>query len=105
MPYTGLKRAFYAYTSDDTNTYQLASSTDNGTVNSASGVAPGTNPTYPRGWVARHVYGVDSSGNRTKVPILNPSDSLFVNGGTFSKAGSSFTVEGKIGEKRMNKGG
>lgn len=103
--YSGLGRAFTTYISDDTNSYQLATSIDNILANSGTDIEPGAHPTYPRGWVARHVYGVATSGARTKLPILDPSSSLFVTGGTFTKNTVEFTVEGKIGEKRMNKGG
>jgi hypothetical protein len=102
--YSGLARDFYAYHSDDGNVYNVATDVDNGAANGATSVAPGANPTFPRGWVMRHVYG-NASGVRTKLPILLPTNTLYTSGGTFSKASLTFTVEGKIGEKRMNRGG
>lgn len=99
-----LGRGCYAYVSDDGNTYQVGTSNDNAGAGGFSAAAPGDNPTYPRGWKMRHVYGVDADGNRTKLPIGTPTNSLFLDGGTFDKNGVSFTVEGKIGEKRTNKG-
>lgn len=101
-----LTRDFFAYTSDDTNTYQIATTIANGNANSASGVAPGVNPSYPRGWVPRKVYGVSSAGARTKLPIFDPGNAIWVGGGTtFTKNAVSYNVEGRIGEKRTNKGG
>jgi hypothetical protein len=99
-----LQRVCAAYVSDDTITYQVGLSLDNQTAGGFATALPGENPSYPRGWVMRHVYGKDTSGNRSKLPIASPSNSLFTDGGSFTKNGTSFTVEGKIGEKRMNKG-
>lgn len=101
-----LTRSYYAYTADDTNVYVLATTTQNGAVNGATAVAPNSHPPLPRGWVPRHVYGDDGSGNRTKVPIFNPSNGIFVGGTTsFTKNSTSYTTSGHIGEKRVYRGG
>lgn len=101
-----LNRGFFTYDSDDSNSYQIGTSIDNGNAQSATAVPAGTSPTYPRGWVPRHIYGVDASGNRTKVPIMDPTNGLWTGStNTFTKNSVSFTVEGRIGEKRTTKGG
>jgi hypothetical protein len=48
----------------------------------------------------RHVLGKDAAGQRTKLPIATNTNSLYVNGGTFTLRGRTYTVEGIIGEKR-----
>ena len=107
LPPQNLGRGFYAYISDDSNTYQIGTTAENGTnVNDATPVPAGTNPSYPRGWKMRHVYGLSEAGNRTKVPIFDPTNGLWLGTTTtFSKNGVSYTVEGKAGEDRFNKGG
>ncbi len=105
-----LTRSYYSYLSDDVVSYELATTTENGTtVNSGDPIAAGTLPAYPRGWVARHIYGVfNDSGvlRRTKVPILDPTNDLWVGtSNTFTKDGIDYDVEGRIGEKRTYKGG
>jgi len=106
MPtYSGLARAWGAYVSDDGNTYNVGVSVDNESAGGLSASTAGANPAYPRGFVMRHVYGVASDGTRTKVPCGEPSTALYVSGTSFSKGGKTFTVEGRIGEKRSYKGG
>lgn len=103
-----LARGYFAYKSDNGQTYQLATSIGNGsTAQGASPLAPGVNPAFPRGWKPRIVYGLSTDGTtRTKVPILDPGDGLWT-GATvsFSKDGLTFIVEGKRGEDRFNRGG
>jgi len=72
------------------------------------GLAPvGSAANYPRGWTMRHVYGFSTSGARHSLPCGSSGNAKFVSGGTFTTAyvtGSvSWTVDGKIGEKRANK--
>lgn len=104
MPVT-LTRGFFAYVGDDSNTYNIGTTLANGTVNGATPVAAGANPAYPRGFVVRHIFGKSAGGLRTKVPILAASNTLWLSGGTFTKDSVSYTVEGKIGEKRVYRGG
>ena len=104
-PAQNLARAFYEYLSDDGNTYQVATTQQNGTAQGATPATAGANPTYPRGWKMRHVYGLDSDGNRTKLPVFLPSDGIFLGiTATFGKNTKTYTVEGKIGEDRFIKG-
>ena len=101
-----LARGYFAYTADDTSVYQLATTLQNGLAQSATPVAVGTNPTYPRGWKPRRIYGEDGAGHTTHVPIMDPSNGLWTGDTkTFSKDGVTYTVYGKRGEKRYNRGG
>src|ERR1700674_4023373 len=96
-----LVRDFYPYISDDGITYNIATTQANGNAQSATPVLPKANPKYPyaKGG-ARHVYGVNGT-NRTKCPIFDPSDAIFVGSATtFTKNGVTFTVEGIVGERR-----
>lgn len=101
-----LERFYFAYKSDDGNTYQLATTNGNGsTAQGGSPITPNSLPTYPRGWKPRVVYGEAANGTRTKVPILDPSNGLWTGSTTsFSKDGLSFGVAGKRGEDRFNRG-
>lgn len=99
-----LARDWFAYISDDGNTYQLATTSQNGSAQSASPVSVGTNPTYRRGWKPRIVYGVYGSA-RTKLPVLDPSNGLWTGSTlTFTKDTIVYSVAGKRGEERYNKG-
>lgn len=103
--YAGLARGFYAYASDDGVTYNVGLALENGAGGGFSAATAGENPAYPRGFVMRHVYGVAEDGTRSMLPIAAAGNGLFVGGGTFSKGGKDFVVEGRIGEKRTYKGG
>jgi hypothetical protein len=110
MAYTpkSLQRGYFSYTSDDSTLYELATSLQNGvTVNAATVIAPGSLSAYPRGWTPRHIYGFNAAGpSRTKVPIFDPANTLWLGGvTTFTKDGITYTIEGKIGERRTYKGG
>ena len=101
-----MTRAYFAYVSDDANTYQLASTKQNGLAQDSTPVNVGVNPGYPRGWVPRRVYGEDTDGNRTHVPIMSPSNALWLGTTpTFQKNNTEYTVYGKRGEFRFNRGG
>lgn len=100
-----LGRGYAAYLSDDTNTYNVGTTLDNISAQSASPVAADANPGFPRGFVMRHIYGVDGSGNRTKLPILDPSSALWLAATSFTKNGVAYDIQGRIGEKRTRKGG
>ena len=110
-PVYALDRDWYNYTSDDTLVYQVGTTIANGTVNGATAITPGASPTYPRGWVMRHVFGnyVDTATGfeyRTKVPIFDPTNTKWVGSvNTFIKAGQTWQIEGRIGERRTYKGG
>jgi hypothetical protein len=110
-PVYGLTRDFYSYKSDDTNNYTVATTDGNAAAQTAppSPINPGSLAAYPRGWRMRKVYGaVVVSGvlYRTHIPILDPTDILWTGAGTtFVKGGSTFVVEGRIGETREYKGG
>jgi hypothetical protein len=104
MSLYGLLRTFAHYLSDDTNTYVVGTTIDNATAgNLPVTTNPTDDPALPRGYVMRHVYAVAGDGTRTKIPIGTPTDALYVTGGSFTKNGKTFTIEGRIGEKRSNR--
>ena len=93
---------FYNYGSDDGNGYAVKLSA---AVAAAGGFSTEVDPLSYPGWPfgpenLRHVWGLDSSGNRTKLPISSVIDSKYVSGGTFTLHGRTYTVQGAIGEAR-----
>lgn len=94
-------RGLYVYASDDGDDYfvQLDAS-----IATAGGFAPAPSDapgiTYPKKRKMRHVYGEQDDGTRMKLPVTGAANSLYVNGGTFSCQGFSWTVKGRIGEVR-----
>lgn len=105
-PIYPLERGLFDYTSDDTHDYAVGTTLDNGTAQSADPAPDTTNPAYPRGWVMRRVYGVTEDGlYRTHVPIMDPTDGLYVGTtATFPKGGTTFRVKGRRGEQMYKKG-
>lgn len=100
-----LNRDFFTYTSDDGNNYSLATTVENGTVNGATGTPSPIYAKYPRAWRARYVFGVTPAGIRTKVVILSATSPLWTGATTtFMKDGTTYTILGKIGENRGNRG-
>jgi hypothetical protein len=103
---SGYNRVFGTYQSDDGTVYMVGTTGDNAAAGGFSIVLPSAGfPSLPRGYVMRHVYGVASDGSRTKLPIATPATSLWTSGGSFTKYGHTYDSEGKIGEKRTNRGG
>jgi hypothetical protein len=104
MSLYGLQRGFYGYLGDNGTLYQVAITVDDANAGGFSAVTYGANPSLPRGWKMRHCYGVNGA-LRTKTPVASPAETLYTDGGTFTKGPSStsFTVQGIIGEKRTAK--
>lgn len=100
-----LTRGFFAYKSDDGTTYNIGTTLANGSAQSATPVAAGANPAYPRGFKVRHVFGKSSGGLKTRIPVLDPAATMWTAGGSVTKDSVTYTVEGKIGEKRVYRGG
>lgn len=104
-------RDYYAYISDDSNTYTIATTDSNAGSQTSppSPISPKTHPAYPRGWKVRHVQGtvvVSGIVYRTRLPIFDPSDPIWLgSSSTFAKGGATFVSEGAIGERRTYKGG
>jgi hypothetical protein len=100
----GLTRDFYAYISDDTNTYVVAL-TDNDAVSGGFGDAVAANayPGYPRGWKMRIQYGVSGDGIRTKIPVSDPTSAIWTSPSEFTKNAIEFVAEGSRGEKRFTR--
>lgn len=107
MVLQNLIRNFYEYVADDGVSYQVATTEQNAAVNGATPITPGSLPSFPRGWKMRHLYGFDPLDNaRTKVPIFHAASTLWQGSTvTFTKNGAGYSVEGKIGEVRSQKGG
>jgi hypothetical protein len=63
-----------------------------------------TKPPRPSRWKLRHIYGVTTVGTtilRKKAVIGDPTNARFVGGtATFSCDGVTWTIEGRVGEKR-----
>lgn len=88
----------YNYFSDDGNTYGVGLSS----LVAAQGLftaGAGGVINYPRGWKMRRVYGVNGA-NHSSIPVSGNTAAPFVSGGSFSLHGTSYTIEGRIGEKR-----
>ena len=100
----GLSRSFYAYLSDNGTTYQVALTNDDAASGGFStSVSPGFYPVFPRGWVMRKLYGIASSGVRTKIPVASASGSTWTSPVTFTKNSIPFIAMGAIGERRINR--
>lgn len=94
-------RDFFTYVSDDGNEYVVSMDADKALAGGLTPAAPGVaGANYIRGWTMRHVYGQQADGTRCSLPVSGPDNSLYVNGGTFNYNGNSYTVRGRIGEKR-----
>jgi hypothetical protein len=97
-------RNYYAYQSDDGNTYQVALAQSNATVGGfGSPVADGVNGGYPVGWKMRHLSALGAAGQRTIVPANSHSNAAYMNGGTFTKNGVAYQIQGRIGERMTSK--
>lgn len=107
MPITsGFNRVFAAYQSDDLTTYMVGTTADIAAAGGFTIITPGSGiPSLPRGYVMRHIYGVAGDGTRTKLYIADTANSLWTTGGSFNKYGNTYSSEGKVGEKRSNRGG
>jgi len=100
-----LKRRFCEYVSDDGSTYNVATTIGNIDAQGGDQVDAGANPEYPRGWTMREVYGEAADGSKTKLPILDPQDAMWVGGTkTFTKEAVLFAIMGHRGEHRFYKG-
>jgi len=93
---------FYQYVSDDGNFYFLKLSD---AVADAGGFSTQVDPRSARAWGfgpknIRHVYGKSTTGKRDRLPIATADNALYVSGGNFSLGGTSYAVEGAIGEAR-----
>jgi hypothetical protein len=94
--------AFYAYTSDDLNAYQIRTRAALGTADGATPITVGSIPTIPKGYHPRHVWGKESGGTRKKLICMSQADPLYTDPGqSFSVDGKTWVVEGRIGERRF----
>ncbi len=92
---------FYAYASDNTQTYAVklsaAVAAQGGFTSSAS---PTTEPVWPyHADNMRHVWGKNGT-QRARLPIQSNATALYTAGGTFTLGTVVYVVEGIIGEKR-----
>lgn len=67
------------YHSDDGNTYALQVDADYAAETGRGWTYPSSagTPVYPRGWIPRHVIGVDSVGHERRAIIASPSAGLW----------------------------
>jgi len=93
---------FYHYESDNGNTYIVKLSTliaEKGTFNEASSALE--LPAWPYNTKnMRHVTGVSDTGKRLRLPLASNADALYISGGSVSLHGTTFKIEGAIGERR-----
>lgn len=97
---TLLIRDPYSYGSDDGNVYQIGTTQANGLANGATPIVVNSIPSLPRRYYPREVYGIDLTGHRTKVPCFSIAAPLWTTATTFSKNDTSYTIEGRRGERR-----
>jgi len=93
---------FYAYISDDGELYSVKMSA---AVAAEGGFTQLDDPKSEPGWPygpknMRHVWGVSDTGKRTRLPLALNNNSKYVSGGTFSLHGTSYQIQGAIGEHR-----
>lgn len=93
---------FFDYTGDDGANYVVklstAVATEGGFAANVSG--SGTPPWGYGPKNMRHVWGKSASGKRAKLPIADPTDTKFVDGGTFTLHSTPYSIQGAIGERR-----
>jgi len=103
MAYTpNFARGNYVYIGDDTDNYNLPLSFDNGTtINGGTATALPANPSKPSGMTPRHIYiKSTTTGQKKKVAFLsNTGFGAIVLGASYTVAGETWKVSGKIGEK------
>ncbi len=99
----------FQYISDDGITYKLKLDSSNTTT--VGGVAATTQPWYQSGWVPRYLLAENATYGKRKVVCPDPADAHWV-GGTATLAldtvgvavAPTFTISGRFGEKRTNRG-
>jgi hypothetical protein len=103
MSLYGLTRGFYAYVSDDGNTYNVAITADDADAGDfGDPVAAHAHPTYPRGWKMRIQYGVNGT-TRTKWPVSSVTSDSWTTPVVTTKHAVAFTPEGTRGEQRYTR--
>lgn len=97
----------YVYQSDDGNSYTLKQRAALATaVGNVAYTGTPALPGFPKGRVPRVVYGQNVTGGvitRKRVWIGDPADTEFVAGAGFTVDSLTFTVLGRIGEKRRGR--
>lgn len=99
----------FKYISDDGNNYKLKLDSSNATT--VGGVAATTEGWYQKGWVPRYLLAENATYGKRKVVCPDPTDAHWV-GGTATLAlevvsvatPPTFTISGRFGEKRTNRG-
>lgn len=99
----------FKYISDDGNNYKLKLDSSNTTT--VGGVAATTEGWYPKGWVPRYLLAENATYGKRKVACPDPTDAHWV-GGTATlpletvgvAVAPTFTISGRFGEKRTNRG-
>jgi hypothetical protein len=88
-----------AYLSDDGVIYTIATLLEH--VTSAGGAVVAGPGNLLKGYHPRHVLGKASDGTRASLIMPSPSNTLYINGGTFNLYGVPYDVQGRIGERRF----
>lgn len=91
----------FDYHSDDANTYVVGLSNLVATAAGFSSSA-GVIQNFPKTWRMRKAYGVNNVNAHAHVPVPSLGSTLWgPTPGTFSLHSSTYTVEGRVGERRI----
>jgi hypothetical protein len=93
----------FEYQSDDGTEYYVGLKTTKASEGGFTAAPANSCVDFPRGWRMRHVCGRESGGSTATLPIKAADGAKFVSGGTFSLNGKTYSIQGKIGERRINK--
>jgi hypothetical protein len=101
------------YVSDDGNTYVVRIDTSNAVAVSAAAAAAGSRPNLPHGYRMRYLLAKHpTTGRERRIHVNDPSVALWVGGAstislvdydTTPAAAATYTVSGRVGEKRYAK--
>lgn len=99
---------YFQYISDDGNTYKVKTDASNAAL--TGGVGSTTDPMLPHGYYPRYILAESASGNRRKVPVMDPASDVWtgvastiaqVEGGVAGTV--SYGITARIGEKRTSR--
>lgn len=94
-------RSAYRYVSDKGTAYEIYTRDALATAAGLTPVTAGSLPGKPVMLKPRHVWGIHLNAGRDlkQKLICNTSFGGFLNGGSFTVAGTSFQITGRVGEK------
>jgi hypothetical protein len=92
--------SYFGYVSDDTTIYGVKMSVLVASAGGFTGVSGPVAKFWPfHSRNMRHVWGKNGAA-RARLPLATASNTLYVSGGSFTLGGTTYVVEGAIGEKR-----